>query len=51
MTSAFSDPGSLPIDDVSMANRLAEMYKSQGLDPNQAYDNPLDDFGGFVNIK
>lgn len=27
-------------DDISVANRLAEEYKSAGLDPAMAYDDP-----------
>ncbi|MFF5977073.1 hypothetical protein ACFY7C_36835 [Streptomyces sp. NPDC012769] len=35
-------------DDISVANRMAEFYKSQGIDPSAAYDSPDDamlDFG------
>jgi len=40
-------------DDVSVADRLAEYYKSQGKDPARAYDTPDDalaDFGGINGL-
>lgn len=36
----------VPGDDASVAKHLAEVYRSKGLDPNSAYDNPVEDFGG-----
>ena len=33
-----------PLDDESMANRLAEKYEKQGLDPNLAYAQDDVDF-------
>lgn len=38
----------IPLDDQSVAIRLAEQYRSAGLDPNYAFNNddPLSDFGG-----
>lgn len=44
-TSAFSEANIVPMDDQAMVARLAEAYKAHGIDPQQAYDNPLDDFG------
>lgn len=44
-TSAFSEANIVPMDDQAMAERLSEVYKQHGLDPQQAFDNPLDDFG------
>jgi len=56
-----TDKGKFPIDspenwandDASVANRLAEFYTSQGVDPTRAYDSPDDaimDFGGFDKL-
>jgi hypothetical protein len=42
-----------PVDDASTANRLAEYYRSKGMDPQRAYDTPDDalaDFGGINGI-
>lgn len=53
MTSAFNEANIIPMDDQSMAARLANVYKQHGIDPSQAYaptDNPLDDFGGLGAI-
>lgn len=38
-----------PGDDASVAEHIAEYYKSKGIDPSRAYDSPDDaiaDFGG-----
>ncbi len=38
-------------DDVSVANRMADYYKAQGLDPKAAFDSPddaLHDFGPLI---
>jgi hypothetical protein len=43
----------LPGDDASVAKRLAEQYKQQGIDPERAYDSPddaLQDFGGINGL-
>lgn len=40
-----------PVDDASMANRLAEYYKANGIDPKRAYDTPDDaimEFGPLI---
>jgi hypothetical protein len=34
-------------DDISVANRLAEYYQAQGIDPSAAYDSPDDAIGDF----
>lgn len=42
-----------PGDDASVAHRLAEDYKAQGIDPARAYDSPddaLQDFGGINGL-
>ena len=42
-----------PVDDISVAHRIAEQYKSQGIDPARAYDSPddaLQDFGGINGL-
>jgi len=36
------DPTFVPMDDASVAKRLAGIYKDRGLDPSLAYDNPMD---------
>jgi len=46
-------PVAEPGDDISVAHRLAEQYKAQGLDPARAYDSPedaLQDFGGIQGL-
>lgn len=40
-----------PGDDASVAKRIAEYYKAQGIDPARAYDSPddaLQDFGPLI---
>lgn len=40
-----------PNDDASVANRLAEYYQANGIDPKRAYDSPDDaiaDFGPLI---
>ncbi|HEY9262790.1 hypothetical protein [Chitinophaga sp.] len=42
------DPNLMPLDDISVANRLAKMYQAAGIDPTSAYDAPEEailDFG------
>lgn len=43
------DEGFAPLDDASMAERLANEYSDHGMNPYNAYsngDDPLADFGG-----
>lgn len=48
IASAF-DEGFAPLDDASVAERLANEYSEHGMNPYHAYsnnDDPLADFGG-----
>jgi hypothetical protein len=45
----FGDDNFVPLDDASVAQRLAEEYSEHGLSPHNAYgenNDPLADFGG-----
>jgi len=40
----------MPGDDASVAKLIADRYEAQGLDPNAAYDDALNDFGGIQGM-
>jgi hypothetical protein len=50
-TFPVDSPENYANDDASVAHRLAEYYKAQGIDPARAYDSPddaLQDFGPLI---